>query len=75
MPSAASLTSRGELATSDEIQEEIRESLATIERQRSRKLVLAITALIAILVAMGAFVYLSYSSEPGTFKPLPASQR
>ena len=57
-----------------DIDEDVRKSLAAIRRQRSQKLTLALFALVAILFTGAVFVYLAYSSEPGTMKPVPHYQ-
>jgi hypothetical protein len=56
-----------------DVDEDIRQSLTTITRERSRKLIVALSTIFAILFITAAFVYLAYSSEPGTMKPAPAS--
>jgi hypothetical protein len=57
-----------------DIQDDIRESLTTIRNQRTRERTLAVATLVFIFLAIGAFVYLAYSSEPGSMRPIPASQ-
>jgi hypothetical protein len=47
---------------------DLRDSIATLERERSRKRALVFASLIALLILGGLFVYLSYSSQPGTMK-------
>ena len=44
---------------------EIRESLATIHRERSRKLVFVIASIVVLLLVAA---YLTYASTPGTMK-------
>ncbi|HEY6561866.1 MAG TPA: hypothetical protein VI072_31575 [Polyangiaceae bacterium] len=61
--------------TEQDIDEEVRISLASIQRQRSLKRVVALSTLFLILVLAAGFVYLTYSSAPGTMRPIPASQR
>ena len=61
--------------TGIDVDDEVRQSLISIRRERSTKLVLALSALVALLVAGSAFVYLAYSSEPGTTRVVPASER
>ena len=53
--------------------DEVAQSIRTIQRQRSTKLILMIVGLVGALAVLFLGVVLSYSSEPGAVKNLPAS--